>query len=119
MYVSKYRANRNREVAVYKRVKADQVQKRSRKSESRFESTPEWKAMKADIDAGYPKATTKGGVAEALVLSLTDEDKERIGIANRRTVARFVQKYIKDQSLHYEVKSFRREDMDFVVVKRA
>jgi hypothetical protein len=32
-------------------------------------------------------------------------------------VARFVKKYLDEQGHEYEVKSFRRDDMDFVVVR--
>jgi hypothetical protein len=55
---------------------------------------------------------------EFLELALTDDDKEKYGITNRRTIARFLQKYIKDNKLKYTVKSFRREDKDFFIVAK-
>jgi hypothetical protein len=95
---------------MYKKIKEADIPKRERKSESRFEKTPEWLAMKADIDRGLkPK--------DALRVTLTDADKLKYRITNRRTVARFVKKYITEQGLPYDVKSFRRDDMDFVVVR--
>jgi hypothetical protein len=66
--------------------------------------------MKRDIDKGLkPK--------EALQVSLSEKDKEEIGITNRRTVARFVQKYLASRSLPYTVGSFSRDGLDFVVVR--
>jgi hypothetical protein len=95
---------------MYKKIKANEIPKRERKSESRFEKTPEWLAMKADIDRGLkPK--------EALQVSLTDADKLKYRISNRRTIARFVKKYLVDNDLSHAVKSFRRDDMDIIVVR--
>jgi len=48
---------------------------------------------------------------------LTDEDKKRYKIKNRRTVARFIHKYLESQGLKYGVKSFRRDEGDFFVVQ--
>ena len=96
---------------MYKKVKENQVPKRERKSESRFEKTHEWSMMQADIDRGLKPM-------EALQVTLTDADKEKYRITNRRTIARFVQKYIAEKGLKYTVKSFRRDDMDFIVVQR-
>jgi hypothetical protein len=95
---------------MYKKIKESDIPKRERKSESRFEKTPEWLAMKADIDRGLKSK-------EALQVALTDADKEKYRITNRRTVARFVKKYLDEQGHEYTVKSFRREDMDFIVVR--
>jgi hypothetical protein len=94
----------------YTKVKANQVPKRARKSESRFEKTPEWQAMKADMDRGLK-------AREALMVSLTQADKEELGITNRRTIARFVQKYLTAKGLPYVVRSFHRDDYDYVIVE--
>lgn len=95
---------------MYSKIKRSQLPKRTRKSESRFEKTADWRKMKADIDAGLKPQ-------EALQVVLTDEDKRKFGITNRRTIARFVKKYIKDKGLRYSVKSFHREGVgDFIIV---
>ena len=67
--------------------------------------------MQADIEKG-PKAD------EALQLVLTEEDKQKLKIKNRRTVARFVQKYLRERKLSYVVRSFRRNDMGDVLIVR-
>jgi hypothetical protein len=95
---------------MYKRVKESQVPKRERKSESRFEKTSEWRLLKADLEKGLKPQ-------EALQVILTDADKEKYGISNRRTIARFVVKYLQANKLKYGVKSFRREDKDFIIVQ--
>jgi hypothetical protein len=95
---------------MYKKIKEAEIPKRERKSESRFEKTPEWLAMKADIDRGLK-------AKEALQVALTDADKLKYRISNRRTVARFVKKYLDEKDLRYSVKSFRSDDMDFIVVR--
>ena len=95
---------------MYKKVKESQIPKRRRASVSRFENTEEWRLMKADIDEGLKPR-------EALQVILTDEDKKKYKIKNRRTVARFIQKYLDSKGLKYGVKTFRRDTGDFVVVR--
>lgn len=89
------------------------VPKRERKSESRFERTVAWTELKKAIDAGM----TPGTVFQLL---LTPKDMEEYGITNRRTIARFVQKYLSSLNLSYPVKvvSFTRSENVFIVVKR-
>ena len=94
---------------MYTKVKESQVPKRRRIAVSRFETTEEWRLMKADIDKGLKPN-------EALKVILTDEDKKRYKIRNRRTVARFIQKYLDSKGLKYGVKSFRRDNGEFFVV---
>jgi hypothetical protein len=60
--------------------------------------------MRADLENGLM-------ADEALQVVLTEKDKERYKIKNRRTVARFVRKYIESKKLPYVVKSFHRDDM--------
>jgi hypothetical protein len=85
---------------------------RERKSESRFERAHEWRLMKADLDRADLKPN------EYLQLSLNDEAKKEYGIVNRRTIARFIKKYLADNDLNkYTVKSFRREGKDFFIVR--
>lgn len=96
----------------YKKIHVSDIPKRPRKGKSRFERTPEWKQLKADLDKGLkPK--------EALQVILTDGDKAKYGIQNRRTIARFLQKYLADHKLPYHLKSFRRDDMDFFVIQNS
>lgn len=97
---------------MYARIKAKEVPARGRKSESRFERTPEWKAMKADIDRGLK-------AQEALQVALTKEEMVGYGITNRRTIARFLQKYLAASELPYTVKSFQRDGRDYVIVQYA
>lgn len=97
---------------MYGKIKAADVPTRGRKSESRFERSPDWKAMKADIDRGLKPN-------EALQIALTEEEKKQLGISNRRTIARFVQRYLAAKDLPYVVKSFHREQLDHVLVLHA
>lgn len=53
---------------------------------------------------------------EALEICLTPEDKAKHRITNRRTVARFIQKYIASHHLPYIFKSFGRETGDYFLV---
>lgn len=94
----------------YKKTKVNQVPKRERKSEYLFEGTEEWKMMKRDIDKGLKPN-------EALQVQLTAEDKEKYGIKSRRTIARFVKRYLDENELPYTVKAFNRDAMDYIVVQ--
>ena len=97
---------------MYKKIDTSQVPKRERKSESLFEKTREWSKMKSDMDKGLkPK--------EALRVTLSEEEKVEYGITNRRTIARFLQKYIAEKGFDYTVKSFQRDGLDFIVVTGA
>jgi len=94
----------------YSKINVAKAPKRKRKAVSRFEATPEWRLMKADMDKGL-KPT------EALQVIFGEADKERYNIRNRRSIARFIQKYIRTQDLPYKVTSFeRRETGDFIVL---
>lgn len=94
----------------YKKIKAASVPKRTRKVTPRFETTEEWRMMKADLDRGL-----KPG--EALQVVFTERDKEEYDIRSRRTIARFVKKYLLSKDLPHTVKSFeRRESGDFYII---
>jgi|SRR5215467_415675 len=95
----------------YKKITVTDLPKRTRIRASRFEKTEEWRMMRADIEKGL-KAN------DALQLVMTDEDKMTHKIKNRRTVVRFVRKYLKDRNLPYVVKSFHRDDMGDVLIVR-
>jgi hypothetical protein len=94
---------------MYKKMSAEQLPKRTRKAESRFEKTQEWTLMKADLDRGLSPQ-------EAAQIGLTPEDKARYKITHRRTIARFVKKYIASKGLRYTIKSFQRGGVDYVAV---
>lgn len=105
---------------MYKKVKRHQVPTRERKSESRFESAPEWKSMKADIDKGLKKD-------ESCYLQFAPEDWERLGLSGvapegrntatgAKSVRRFIQKYLKDNNLKYTVRAVHSNGFDYVIV---
>ncbi len=53
---------------------------------------------------------------EQLLVTFTPEEQKEHNIKSRRTIARFIQKYIKENSHPYTVTSFERRDTgDFVV----
>jgi hypothetical protein len=85
------------------------VPKRTRSQPSRFESTKEWKQLKAAIDSEL----TPG---EFVAVILTEEQKKEIGIAHRRTIARFIKKYVRARTLPYSIKSFTQDGMDHYYV---
>lgn len=96
-------------MCMYKKITLNEVPKRQRKALSRFETTEEWRMMKADLDKGLKPL-------EAIQVSLTEEDKRRYRIQNRVTISRFIKKYLVANGLKYHVKTFRRDDYDFIVV---
>jgi hypothetical protein len=57
--------------------------------------------MQADIEKGL-----KPG--EALQVIIGPADKDRYNIHNRRSITRFIQKYVRARELPYSVKSFER-----------
>lgn len=93
----------------YKRMSASEMLKKPRRMTPKFEGTREWELLRADLDKGL-----KPG--EALQVLLTDEDKRKYRIKNRRTVARFIQKYLDDHQLTYFLRSFHREEGDYFQV---
>jgi len=95
----------------YKKITVPDLPKRNRIAVSKFEKTEEWRELSADIEKGF-KAN------EALQLVMTDADKKRHNIKNRRTVARFIAKYLKDKKLPLILKSFHRDDMGDVFIVR-
>jgi hypothetical protein len=102
--------DKKEDCTVYTKVKENDVPKRGRKSESRFEKTPEWAAMRKDLARGLK-------AKEALQVVLTEEDKLKYNLQNRRTVARFIKKYLEENGLDYRVDSFQRDGVDYIVVR--
>ena len=94
---------------MYERVKMAELPRRTRKQLHRFELTPEWASMKADLGRGLRKT-------EALKVSFTPEEMKKYKLANYRTVSRFIQKYVEENELGYKVRGFRRDGVSFVVV---
>ncbi len=66
--------------------------------------------MKADLDRGL-KPT------EALQVIFTRQDQQKYNLRNRRSIARFIQKYIAARDLPYKVTSFEdRAAGSFVIM---
>jgi len=87
---------------MFRKIKASEAPKRRRKVVSRFESTQEWQLMKDALDKGLK-------LGEALEVVLTPADKKKHNLEHRRTVARFIQKYVRSLGMPYKVKSFDRD----------
>src|SRR6185437_5544894 len=68
------------ESVVYRRFVGEPI-KRSRKGESRFEKSQEWRLAQADLDKRNFVPN------EHIMFALTDERKRELGIQNRRTIA--------------------------------
>jgi hypothetical protein len=66
--------------------------------------------MKADLDKGVK-------LNEALGITLTEADRAKYRIQNRRTIARFLQKYLKGRKLPYTLNSFRQNGEDFFIIE--
>ncbi len=94
---------------MFRKIKVSDAPKRSRKAVSRFELTPEWALMRAALDKGLKPL-------EALEVVLTPEDKKKYDLDHRRTVTRFIQKYLKRCGLPYSVKSGERDRDTFFLV---
>lgn len=82
-----------------KRLKIGEGPKRQRIQPSRFESTPHWREMKKALAAGI-------GESEYIQIQLTPEEQAEYKLKHRRTIARFLKKYVQDNSLRYSVNSF-------------
>jgi hypothetical protein len=94
----------------YTKTTVAKVAKRKLVRVPRFEKTPEWGYMKADIDKGL-----KPG--EALQVVFGPEDQKKYHIRNRRSIARFIKKYLVTLNLPYIVTSFeRRETGHFIIL---
>jgi hypothetical protein len=94
---------------MYKKTNKGDLPKRTRKSESLFEKTPEWRLMRADLDKGFKNS-------QAPTVELTEAQLEKYGISNPRTVARFIRRYIEQNSLGYEVQRTHRDGKEIVWV---
>jgi hypothetical protein len=113
-----YKGDGHKGDAMFTKTKASLIPKKDRNYVGRFERSSDWKKLKKAIDAGLkPESKPGRDDAEALVLKLTDAEKEAMGLTSRRTIARIVQKYILENGLKYRVRSFRHDDMDFIVVE--
>jgi hypothetical protein len=96
---------------MYTKIKIEAAPKRSRRSVARFEKTADWISMKADLQSGLAPGV-------GLQVLLTEEEKEKYGIRNRLSVARFVKKYLATHNLPYIVRSFRRQEGDYIIVQQ-
>jgi hypothetical protein len=96
---------------MFKKIQVKEAPKRRRNAVPRFETTREWKWMRAELEKGLRPT-------EALQVILTDEDRKKYRITNRRTVTRFVQKYLAAHNLPYVVKSLRLDGgRDIILVQ--
>lgn len=83
------------------RVKESKFTKRKRLNDvPRFGRTNAWKQLKAEIDKGISPHT-------GIQMTLTEEDKQEYRIKNRRTITRFIEKYVKSKGLSYTVRGIR------------
>jgi hypothetical protein len=82
--------------------------RRTRVRIPRFEKTEEWRMLQAALDQQL-----KPG--EVLMVSFTEDDMLKYRITNRRTVARYVKKYLAVRNLPYEVVSFQLRSGGFTV----
>jgi hypothetical protein len=99
-----------RGVHMYIKVRVETAPRRRRRSFSQFERTEEWTLMKVDLEKGLAPG-------EALQVLLTEQDKQKYGIRSRISVARFVKKYLAVHKLPYRVRSFRRDEGDYIIVQ--
>lgn len=93
-------------------MKREQLPKSTHKVEYRFERTPSWVGMKAEIDNGIAPE-------DALAYTLTEEDKRKYRITSRRTVQRFIQDYLAAKGkkyAKYRVTCRRTAGVDIIVV---
>ncbi len=96
---------------MYKKTKSSQVPKSTRARPSRFESTSEWAAMKADMDKGLKPD-------EALQVTLTDAERAKYNIRGKHTVPRFLRAYIESKKLPLTVRKMERPGSLLVIVER-
>lgn len=94
----------------YAKINISLAAKKQRVVVPRFARTAEWEMMKTDLDKGLRRQ-------EVLQLSLSDDDKIKYGLKSRRTIARFIRKYLRSRNLAYVVRSFRRDSKDYVLVQ--
>jgi hypothetical protein len=93
----------------YKKISIEKAPKRTRKAVSRFELTEEWRLLKADIDRGFKPS-------EMCQIIFGEEDKKKYNIHNRRSIARFIQGYVRTHKLLLQVKSFEQRQTGSWVV---
>ena len=84
--------------------------KRKRNRKSRCEEVAQWQELKAGIDARVKRD-------HIIWVEIPVTALRAAGITNRRTVARFVQKYVESQTLPYTVHSEERDKNIIIAVK--
>jgi hypothetical protein len=89
----------------------DKAQKPTRVRIPRFERTKEWTQLRDALEKGLKPD-------EVLAVTLTEADMRKYRITNRRTVSRYVQKYVAAHKLPYKVQGFQAIGGFFVQVKR-
>jgi hypothetical protein len=93
----------------YKKAPLSELAKKMHPVKSPFESAPDWKRMRADLERGLEEG-------EGLQVLITDADRAKYGLPKRRPIARFIQAYVKAHGMPYAVRSFRRPEGDYFQV---
>jgi hypothetical protein len=84
--------------------------KRSRRKPSKFETTEHWEQLKGTMHRG----SIKPGETEMIAWTIADKKKYRI--TDRRTIARFLQRYIDKHKLPYRSGILTEEGVEYVTV---
>lgn len=82
----------------------DELVKRTRTSESRFEKMPVWDELKELLDS---KGLKRGSGTQ---ISLTKADMQKYDINEPRTIYRFIKGYIEAANLGYVTSTVTQED---------
>jgi len=93
----------------YKKAPLSELAKKMHPVKSPFESTPDWKRMRADLEHGFQPG-------EGLQVLITDADRAKYRLPKRRPIARCIQAYLKAHGMTYAVRSFRRPEGDYFQV---
>jgi hypothetical protein len=93
------------------RTTVDKVPKLARVRIPRFERTKEWTQLRDALEKGLKPD-------EVLAVTFTEADMRKYRITNRRTVSRYLQRYVAAHKLPYKVQGFQVSGGFFVQVKR-
>lgn len=94
----------------YEKLTVKEAPRRKRRSVSRMEALPQWQLMREDLEKH--KMTPN----EVRQITVTPEDRDKYRIQSRRTMTRFVAKYLQDSQMPYRVNSFNRDGVVFIQV---
>lgn len=94
---------------MFKIIKGGEIPKRKRQSVPRFQLTPEWAQMKSKLDRGL-------NPEEQILVTLTEEEKAKYRIKDRKTIMRFIRRYLRQNNFKYNFKTFNRDGADWFVI---